>query len=63
MAAADPLTPAEHALRGFLSAYLASSDGSFGVGTYDLELGLAVAVDAAVLGALGALEVSAIGSF
>lgn len=63
VAAADPLTPAEHALRGFLSAYLASNDGSFGVGTYDLELGLAVAVDAAILGALGALEASANGSF
>ena len=57
VAAADPLTPAEHALRGFLSAYLVSSDsdGSLGVGTYDLELGLAASVNAAVLGALEAI--------
>lgn len=57
IAEADPLGPVDQALRGFLSGYLATRSGGFGVGAYDLARSQAAGIDGAVLGALDALAV------
>lgn len=49
---ANVLAPAEKAVMGFLTGFLGTHDGTFGVGTYDLGFSLEAGVYGAMLGAL-----------
>lgn len=49
---ANVLAPAEQAVMGFLTGFLDTHDGSFGVGTYDLGFSLGAGAYGALFGAL-----------